>query len=169
MPKRYWAAAALIVALMAGCSQPAGPARSATPTAATSSVSPSSWTATTLAGKRFDAKSLMGKPALLWFWAPWCPICESQIADVSSVVKKYGRRVSIIGVGGLDQAAAIRHGKEVIPGVTTLVDDRQTVWTTFGIYGQANYVVLNADGNVVYNSANERWRPMVDEVATVAG
>ncbi|MDH2393959.1 redoxin family protein, partial [Streptomyces sp. HNM0663] len=36
-------------------------------------------------GKPFDAKTLAGKPAVLWFWAPWCPTCKGQAAETAKV------------------------------------------------------------------------------------
>lgn len=36
------------------------------------------FTVATLDGATFDGRSLAGKPALLWFWAPWCPTCLGQ-------------------------------------------------------------------------------------------
>ena len=38
------------------------------------------FTATTLSGAPFNGASLQGKPAVLWFWTPWCPFCNAEAA-----------------------------------------------------------------------------------------
>ncbi|MDT5327276.1 MAG: hypothetical protein QOF25_4428, partial [Mycobacterium sp.] len=43
------------------------------------------FTGTTLAGQPFDGSSLAGKPAVLWFWTPWCPFCNAEAPSVSAV------------------------------------------------------------------------------------
>ena len=43
------------------------------------------FTATTLSGAPFNGASLQGKPAVLWFWTPWCPFCNAEAPSVSSV------------------------------------------------------------------------------------
>ena len=39
------------------------------------------FTGTTLSGAPFDGASLQGKPAVLWFWTPWCPFCNAEAAS----------------------------------------------------------------------------------------
>ena len=43
------------------------------------------FTGTTLSGAPFNGASLQGKPAVLWFWTPWCPFCNAEGPSVSSV------------------------------------------------------------------------------------
>lgn len=43
------------------------------------------FTATTLSGAPFDGASLQGKPAVLWFWTPWCPFCNAEAPSLSQV------------------------------------------------------------------------------------
>ena len=33
---------------------------------------------TTVSGAPFNGASLQGKPAVLWFWTPWCPFCNAE-------------------------------------------------------------------------------------------
>jgi thiol-disulfide isomerase/thioredoxin len=167
----------LVAVLLAGCagtSRPAGTAASSPP--ATTTVDGAgvpadlSWTATTVDGKKFSGTSLLGKPALVWFWAPWCPICQSEIPEVKRVVKQYGGRVTVVGVGGLDKTPAIRRADEVLDGVVNLADEQQVVWLDFGIADQANYVVLDRTGHVAYNSSvSDGEDAMPEHLAKVAG
>ncbi|PRZ07021.1 thiol-disulfide isomerase/thioredoxin [Isoptericola sp. CG 20/1183] len=106
--------------------------------------------ATTLDGEEFDGASLAGSPAVLWFWAPWCPTCIMQIPAVTGLAEEYGDDVAVVGVGGLDDASAISEmAEENIDGITHLVDDAGEVWQHFGMTQQSTFVVLDADGEIV--------------------
>ncbi|MCK0117940.1 redoxin family protein [Isoptericola sp. S6320L] len=106
--------------------------------------------ATTLDGEEFDGASLAGSPAVLWFWAPWCPTCIMQIPAVTGLAEEYGDDVAVVGVGGLDDASAISEmAEENIAGITHLVDDAGEVWQHFGMTQQSTFVVLDADGEIV--------------------
>src|ERR1700736_2181231 len=43
------------------------------------------FTGTTLSGAPFNGASLQGKPAVLWFWTPWCPFCNGEAPGLSQV------------------------------------------------------------------------------------
>jgi thiol-disulfide isomerase/thioredoxin len=177
-------AAAMIVALGA-CSgappatAPAPPAPAQAPhvyrSAAAADVAPGhvadlTWTATTISGQPFDAASLKGRPAVLWFWAPWCPICSSQIGTVKKLVGTYGKRVTVVGVGGLSTSGSARDGEEVLPGVTTLDDTLYgDVWQRFAVEEQATFIVIDSTGKITYNSTSdpENWTKVTSKVAAV--
>ncbi|MDI9888840.1 redoxin domain-containing protein [Streptomyces sp. HNM0645] len=66
------------------------------------------FSATTVDGKPFDAKTLAGKPTMLWFWAPWCPTCKGQAAATAKVAADQQGKANVVGVAGLDKNAAMR-------------------------------------------------------------
>ncbi|SEE79945.1 redoxin domain-containing protein [Ruania alba] len=107
------------------------------------------FTATTLDGDEFDGASLAGSPAVLWFWAPWCPTCQAQIPNMTSLGEQYAGEVAVVGVGGLDTSEAIADLAGDIPNVQHLVDDEGEVWSHFGITQQSSFVVLDSDGEIV--------------------
>lgn len=160
--------ALLLAALLTGCgSDPttvADPAStsattapsSAAPTPADAKESPAAtrktldFSATTVEGRQFDGASLAGKPAVLWFWAPWCPTCRGQIDGVSALADEYGDAVSFVGVGSLDQPSAIAGFADEVPAdFPHLQDPEGAVWRHFGVIEQSTYVVLDAHGTVV--------------------
>jgi thiol-disulfide isomerase/thioredoxin len=104
---------------------------------------------TTMDGGSFDGTQLKGTPAVLWFWAPWCPTCRAQSATVSRLAEQYDGRVAIIGVGGLDDEQAIRDLAGQIPHVTHLVDHQGQVWKHFRVTAQSTYEVIAADGEII--------------------
>ena len=54
-------------------------------TAPTARADDLNFTGTTLSGAGFNGASLQGKPAVLWFWTPWCPFCNQEAPNVSAV------------------------------------------------------------------------------------
>ncbi|HSE07850.1 MAG TPA: redoxin family protein [Nocardioidaceae bacterium] len=107
------------------------------------------FTADTLDGASFSGETLEGKPAVLWFWAPWCPTCRAQAPNVSDLAEKYGDQVNVVGVGGLADTADIRDFATEVDGPIHLVDAEGAVWRHFGVTAQSTYLVLDADGVVV--------------------
>ncbi len=108
--------------------------------------------ATTLDGSSFDGATLAGKPAVLWFWAPWCPTCRAQSGNVTNLAEQYAGEVAVIAVGGLDSASEIEDLAAEIPHVTHLVDEEGEVWQHFRVTAQSTYTVIDADGEIVVES-----------------
>lgn len=142
------------VLLLSGCGS-SGEHAADTPTDGSATAGSSSdtanlsFTSSTLDGSPFDGAQLAGKPAVLWFWAPWCPTCRAQAPAVSSLAQKYGAKVSILGVGGLADVSDIRDYAQEVDGPIHLIDPEGAVWRHFGVTAQSTYVVLDADGGVV--------------------
>jgi thiol-disulfide isomerase/thioredoxin len=63
--------------------------------------------ATTVDGQQFDGRQLAGKPALVWFWASWCPICAGQ-APLMKLLRKDldGTGVQVVTIAGLGGSTA---------------------------------------------------------------
>jgi thiol-disulfide isomerase/thioredoxin len=139
--------AATVIAL-AGCGQQTGPPADGSGVVGAGKAADYDFAGTTLDGERFDGTRLEGKPAVLWFWAPWCPTCRAQIDGVSRLAERYDGKVAVVGVGGLDSEKAIRELAEQIPHVTHLVDHEGAVWRHFRVTEQSTYTVIDADGGI---------------------
>ena len=109
------------------------------------------FTAETVTGAPFDGASLSGKPAILWFWAPWCPVCRGQVSQVQKIAEDHKGAISVIGVGSLDDADAIRAFGANATDVTHLVDESGAVWKHFGVTEQSSFVLLDASGKKVFS------------------
>lgn len=107
------------------------------------------FSAATLDGTVLDGSSLEGRPAVLWFWAPWCPTCRAQSPNVSALAEQYDGEVAVVGVGGLDDAAAISDLAADIPHVTHIVDEEGQVWRHFRVTAQSTYTVIDAEGEII--------------------
>jgi len=155
--RRIVAALAVGAMLAAGCGSPSAPSAATRVTsgaAATKSpgtVSPElRFTAKTLDGQDFTGASLMGKPAVLWFWTPWCPTCQGEAPMVGRVAAAHPG-VTFVGVGGQDQIPAMKEfvDKYKASGFTELADTDGTVWANFGVTRQPAFAFIHPDGSVV--------------------
>lgn len=119
------------------------------PTAAASDLL--AFSGQTLDGARFDGRSLAGRPAVLWFWAPWCATCASEADGVATAAARYAGSVSVIGVAGLGDVAAMRQfvAEYDVGKVQHLNDTEGAVWRRFGITEQSLFALLNRDGTVL--------------------
>jgi thiol-disulfide isomerase/thioredoxin len=145
--------------LVSGCAsdteQPATPA-TASMTSAAASPAPDAavpaqlqFSATTLGGEQFSGESLLGSPAVLWFWAPWCPTCQREAPMVGQAAADHPG-VRFLGVAGLDQPPAMQQFVDRYPvgDFTHLADVDGEVWTKFGITQQPAFAFVGADGTV---------------------
>lgn len=123
----------------------------------------------TVSGKRFAGASLAGEPALLWFWAPWCPTCRSQIPQVRDIASTYSDEVTVVGVGGLDDAPAIARFAQEVPEVIHLTDPEGAVWRHFEITEQSSFVLLGADGEEILTTGYGGADDLADRIASLVG
>ena len=111
------------------------------------------FTATTIDGRPFDAAELAGKPAVLWFWAAWCPRCRAKSGDVTAVSRDFIGKVNVVGVAGLGSGDAAMAKFAADTGITAfpnLADDKGEVWKKFGVTSQEYFVLIDKSGTVVH-------------------
>jgi thiol-disulfide isomerase/thioredoxin len=110
-----------------------------------------SFSGKTLDGAAFDAAALAGKPAILWFWAPWCATCASEAQSIVDVEEEYRGRLGILGIAGMgDNKAMHQFVRDLSVGTVPHLDDEAgRIWRRFGITEQSTYVFLDRTGKVV--------------------
>lgn len=139
-----------LCALLTACgTDEPGPTSGGVEVSGTGRMADFDFTATTLDGSELEPSNLAGRPAVLWFWAPWCPTCRAQVPNLSALGERYDGQVSVVGVGGQDDGAAIRDVAEQIPHVTHVIDERGEVWRHFQVTEQSSYTVISAAGEVI--------------------
>jgi peroxiredoxin len=126
----------------------AGPA----PTATGAVPSALAFTARTVGGAEFSGATLAGRPTVLWFWAPWCPTCAGQAKGVKATAEQLAGKVNVVGVGGLDDEAAMRRfiTEWKLDAVPHLSDESGVVWKKFAVTSQSTFVLLDSSGTVVH-------------------
>ena len=104
------------------------------------------FTGTTLSGGTFSGASLQGKPAVLWFWTPWCPFCNAEAPSVSAVAAA-NPAVTFVGVSTRADVAAMQaFVAKYNLNFTNLNDADGSIWARFNVPWQPAYVFLRADG-----------------------
>ncbi|ORB86380.1 hypothetical protein B1987_24305 [Mycobacterium kansasii] len=108
------------------------------------------FTATTLSGAQFNGASLQGKPAVLWFWTPWCPFCNAEAPSVSHVAAA-NPRVTFVGVAahsdvGAMQGFVAKYGLNF----TNLNDADGSIWARYNVPWQPAWVFYRADGSSTF-------------------
>jgi thiol-disulfide isomerase/thioredoxin len=136
----------------ASASEPDGPGRQGDGAAGEAVPATLDFTGTTVSGESFEGASLAGRPTLLWFWAPWCPTCRGQIPQVEGVAAEHAGDLNVVGVGSLDSAEAIAGFADDVDAITHLEDVDGELWRRFGVTEQSSFVLLDADGAVVFEA-----------------
>ncbi len=132
---------------------PATGAASPTASGAAAAVPPTlTFTARTVGGAEFNGATLAGRPTVLWFWAPWCSTCAGQAKGVKTTAEQLTGKVNVVGVGGLDDEAAMRRfiSQWKLDAVPHLSDQAGTVWKKFAVTSQSTFVLLDSRGTVVH-------------------
>ncbi len=93
-------------------------------------------------------------PTLLWFWAPWCPICSAEAPEIERLAAEAGDELAVVAIGGRDDASngpafVERHG---LRSPMVLFDESMAVWSAYRIPGQPGAVLLDRKGR-----ERERW------------
>lgn len=108
------------------------------------------FTARTVDGPSFDAKALVGKKAVLWFWAPWCSKCRREAPHVAAVQKATAGDVTFVGVAGLgpvnDMKAFVTGYK--VGAFEHLADVDGKIWRRFDVVEQPAHVFIDDDGSI---------------------
>ncbi|MBE2317722.1 TlpA family protein disulfide reductase [Solirubrobacter sp. CPCC 204708] len=90
-------------------------------------------------------------PTLLWFWAPWCTVCNGEAPKIERLAQD---GLSVVAIGGRDELANApafveRHG---LTTPTLLFDETMQVWEHYRIPGQPGAILLDRDGR-----ERQRW------------
>ena len=104
----------------------------------------------TLDGKAFDASTLAGKPAILWFWAPCCATCASEAMSIADIAEEYQGRLGILGIAGMGSNKDMHEfvSDLEVGAVPHLDDQAGTLWKKFKITQQSWYVLLDRAGEI---------------------
>lgn len=105
---------------------------------------------TTLSGAAFNGAALQGKPAVLWFWTPWCPFCNAEAPGVSQVAAA-NPAVTFVGVAAHSDVGAMGNfvGKYNLK-FTNLNDADGSIWARYNVPWQPAYVFYRADGTSTF-------------------
>lgn len=117
---------------------------------ATAQAADLNFTGTMLSGGTFSGSSLQGKPAVLWFWTPWCPFCNQEAPNVAAV-SAANPGVTFVGIAtradnGALQGFVSKYGLNF----TNINDADGSIWAKFNVPWQPAYVFLKPDGSSTF-------------------
>jgi thiol-disulfide isomerase/thioredoxin len=108
------------------------------------------FTGTTLSGQPFNGSGLSGKPAVLWFWTPWCPFCNAEAPGVSAVAAA-NPGVTFVGVAARSDPGAMQNFVDKYHlGFTNLNDADGSIWARYNVPWQPAYVFYRPDGTSTF-------------------
>ncbi|MBX6390344.1 MAG: redoxin domain-containing protein, partial [Frankia sp.] len=106
--------------------------------------------APTTDGGTLAGPTLVGTPVVLWFWAPWCPICRGEAPEIARALDRYGTQVRFVGVAGLGTVEEVQAfiTETGLTGFPHLIDVDGRLWAGFGVTQQPALAFVTADGTV---------------------
>ena len=102
----------------------------------------------TLTDTNFSGAELAGKPAVLWFWAPWCTICRAESPDLVELANSFKGKVRVIGIAGLAPVADMKQFvvDTKTSNFTHLADTDGSLWLNFKVPAQPAFVFITSKG-----------------------
>jgi thiol-disulfide isomerase/thioredoxin len=126
------------------------------------------FTATALNGAPFNGGSLQGKPAVLWFWTPWCPFCNAEAPGVSQVAAA-NPGVTFVGVAAHSDVAAMQNFvSKYNLNFTNLNDADGSIWARYNVPWQPAYVFYRSDGSSTFVNNSTSAMPQQELAGRVA-
>jgi thiol-disulfide isomerase/thioredoxin len=108
------------------------------------------FTGTTLSGAPFNGAGLQGKPAVLWFWTPWCPFCNAEAPSVSQVAAA-NPGVTFVGIAAHSDVGAMQNFvSKYNLNFTNLNDADGAIWARYNVPWQPAYVFYRPDGSSTF-------------------
>lgn len=108
-----------------------------------------------LDGKPFDLATVVGKrPALIEFWATWCPLCRELEPTITALHQQHGDKLAIVRIVVPQNQTPERARRYVeerkLPG-RFLFDRHGDAYKAFAAYHTSYLVVLDAEGRVLHS------------------
>jgi peroxiredoxin len=126
-------------------------------------VAPPAFELLDLQGRRWTPETLAGKPAVLYFFAPWCGVCAASSPQLRWFDRWMGEEVQVVMVGldwaNLEELAdyAARHELRL-----PILAAGAEVAADYRVGGYPTYYVLDAEGRIAardfgYTTAPGLW------------
>ncbi len=126
------------------------------------------FTATTLSGAPFNGGGLQGKPAVLWFWTPWCPFCNAEAPGLSQVAAA-NPGVTFVGIAAHSDVGAMQNFvSKYNLNFTNLNDTDGSIWARYNVPWQPAWVFYRADGSSTFVNNPTAAMPQAELAGRVA-
>lgn len=109
---------------------------------------PPAFSGLTLDGEDFNLAQLHGKPAIIYFWAEWCPICRGMQGSIRAIAKGYPFISVAMQSGGRDEVEKYRQEQDF--HVPVVLDEEGEIAKRYGLRGVPAVFVLGPEGRIRY-------------------
>ena len=103
-----------------------------------------------LDGKVLDLSQLRGQPAVIYFWASWCGICNAMRSGMRAVAADHPFISVAVQSGKADEVRQFQQEHGFLP--PTLLDEDGALSKQYGLRGVPAVFVLDPEGKIRYSS-----------------
>ncbi|RLA20272.1 MAG: protein disulfide oxidoreductase [Gammaproteobacteria bacterium] len=103
----------------------------------------------TVTGAPFELKQLEGEPALLYFWASWCGICDAMDEGIESLSADYAVITVAMQSGGREEV--ITHLQEKGLSFPVIADASGEISKSYGLHAVPAFFVLTPSGEIAFS------------------
>lgn len=102
----------------------------------------------TVSGQPFDLRQFRGRPAAVYFWATWCPVCTTMKGTIDSLAETHP--VITVAMQSGDAEAVRRYLAEERVAFPAIADRHGKVASRYGVSGVPAVFVLDSRGEVAF-------------------
>ena len=101
-------------------------------------------------GEAVSTQELRGKPTLIYFWAPWCGVCEASSHNVDAVHEAVGDEYNVLSVAlEYSDVASVQSFVDRNDAKYPVLLGSSNVTADYAVGAFPTIYVLSADGEVV--------------------
>lgn len=115
------------------------------------------WKGTDFAGAEVDFPAVLhAKPAVMVFWATWCPYCKAFMPYLGEIQRDYGTdKINILAIdifedGKMDPAAYIKS----LGFPTIAVANGDSIAKAYSVRGTPDLIIVNGQGDIVWRRSS---------------
>ncbi len=106
-----------------------------------------------LAGIPVSSDSLRGKKTLIYFFAPWCPICRISMPNLEDFHHEKGREVNVVAIAlDYESHEELLAFKEEYALTFPILEGTKVTQEAYRIQGYPSYYILDENGMVTHKS-----------------
>jgi len=116
-------------------------------------------------GNSVNFQSFVGHPVVVFFWATWCPYCESELQNLAQVKAKEGNNITVLAVNRGEPLSVAKSYTDALnlTGITYLLDSNDALFKKLGGYAMPEMVFIDRIGNIVVHQRGPIDPAQVDQ------